>query len=176
MSITSEDRRAIREAYGYCCGYCSVSESDIGGKLQIDHYRPATKGGEDNLNNLVYACAHCNRFKGNYWPDESDPQSLYLLHPVEDDPSPHLQITASGRMEGLTPRGWFHIRRLHLNRPQLVVWRQNWQRYRELEEALQRSEAITIQLQQRIRELEQEAFRLRQQIARLSGSAEEGSS
>jgi uncharacterized protein YceH (UPF0502 family) len=53
-----------------------------------------------------------------------------------------------------------------------VIWRQNWQRYRELEEALRHSEAITHQLQQRIRELEQEAIRLRQQIARLSGSEE----
>jgi uncharacterized protein YceH (UPF0502 family) len=56
-----------------------------------------------------------------------------------------------------------------LNRPQLVVWRQNWQRYRELEEALRSSEAIAMQLQQRIRELEQEASMLRRRIARLSG-------
>jgi hypothetical protein len=56
-----------------------------------------------------------------------------------------------------------------LNPPQLVVWRQNWQRYRELEEALRRSEAIAMQLQLRIRELEQEASMLRRRIARLSG-------
>jgi hypothetical protein len=172
MSITAKDRQAVRETYGHCCGYCGVSESDNGGRLEIDHYRPTTKGGEDNLDNLVYACVHCNRFKGSYWPDEDDPQSFYLLHPGEDDISPHLQMTASGRLEGLTPRGWFHIRRLHLNRPQLVVWRRNWQHYRELEEALRHSETITHQLQQRIRELEQEAIRLRQHIARLSGPGE----
>lgn len=170
MSITATDRQATRKAFGFSCGYCRVSESDIGGQLEIDHYRPVTKGGSDKLGNLVYACVHCNRFKGNYWPDENDPKSLYLLHPGEDDPAVHFKLTASGRLEGSTRRGWFHIRRLHLNRPQLVVWRLNWQRYRELEEALQHSEAITHQLQQRIRELEQEAIRLRQQIARLSGS------
>jgi hypothetical protein len=169
MSITAEDRRAIRELYGHCCGYCGVSESGIGGELQIDHYRPITRGGSDDPDNLVYACVHCNRFKGNYWPDEGDPKSFHILHPGEDDLPTHLQITASGRMEGLTPRGWFHIQQLHLNRPQLVVWRQSWHRYRELEEALRRSEAITIQLQQRIRELEQEASMLRKRIARLSG-------
>jgi 5-methylcytosine-specific restriction endonuclease McrA len=105
MSITTEDRQAIREAFGFCCGYCGVSESDIGGELQIDHYRPSTKGGEDSLDNLVYACVHCNRFKGNYWPDGDDPDSFYILHPGENDLSTHLQMTASGRMEGLTPRG-----------------------------------------------------------------------
>lgn len=78
-------------------------------------------------------------------------------------------MTASGRMEGLTPRGWFHIRHLHLNRPQLVIWRQNWHRYHELQEALKHSEEITTQLRQRIRELEQEASMLRQRIARLTG-------
>jgi hypothetical protein len=169
MSITVEDRQEIREAYGYCCGYCGVSETDIGGELQIDHYQPTTRGGGDNPGNLVYACVHCNRFKGSYWPNEGDSESLKILHPGEDDLSTHLQVTASGRMEGLTPRGWFHIQRLHLNRPQLVVWRQNWQRYRELKEALRRSEDITLELQQRIRELEQEASMLRRRIAQLSG-------
>jgi len=105
MSITLSDRQAIREAFGFSCGYCGVSESDIGGQLEIDHYRPVTKGGNDQLNNLVYACVHCNRFKGNYWPDDNDPQSFYLLHPGEDDPSLHFRLTASGRLEGSTPRG-----------------------------------------------------------------------
>lgn len=170
MSITIEERREIREAFNYCCGYCGVTESDIGGELEIDHYQPSTRGGGDEVNNLVYACVHCNRFKGNYWPAENDPNSFYLLHPGQDELSIHLQFTTNGRAEGLTPRGWFHIRRLHLNRPQLVVWRQNKQRYSELEGISRRSEEITFQLQQRIRELEQEAFELRQRIARLSGS------
>ena len=98
-----------------------------------------------------------------------DPDSFYILHPGEDDLSVHLQVTASGRLEGLTPRGWFHIHRLHLNRSQLVVWRQNRRRHAELEAALQQSELINAQLQRRIQELEQEAAILRRRIARLSG-------
>ena len=172
MSITAQDRQEVRQTHNFRCGYCGVSESDIGGQLEIDHYRPTTKGGRDNLDNLVYACVHCNRFKGNYWPDGDDPQSFYLLHPGEDELSQHVQITVSGRIEGLTPRGWFHLHRLRPNRPQLVVWRQNRQRFVELSEALKQSEAKTSQLRHRIRQLEQEALRLRQQIARLSGSDE----
>jgi hypothetical protein len=169
MSIAAEDRQAIREVYGRSCGYCGISESDIGGELEIDHYRPITKGGDAQRGNLVYACVHCNRFKGNYWPETNDPESFYILHPGEDDLSIHLRITANGRIEGLTPRGWFHIHRLHLNRPQLVLWRQNWHRLRELEEALRHSEEVTNQLRQRIRELEHEASVLRQRIARITG-------
>lgn len=169
MSITAENRAAVQSAYGYCCGYCGVSEIDIGGELQIDHYRPRTKGGSDDVDNLVYACSHCNRFKGNYWPDANSPDSFYLLHPGEDDVWAHLQFTTSGRLAGLTPRGWFHIHWLHLNRPQLVLWRQNQQRVRELKEALAQSKAITDRLQERIRELEREAAELRARMARLTG-------
>jgi hypothetical protein len=170
MTITTESRQAVREAYGYRCGYCGVSESDIGGELQIDHYQPITKSGADSPDNLVYACVHCNQFKGNYWPDVNDPDSFHILHPEKDDSAVHVQVTVSGRAEGLTPRGWFHINRLQLNRPQLVVWRQNWQRYRRMDSALNQSEEITIRLQQRIRELEQEASVLRQRITILMGS------
>ena len=170
MTITMESRQIVREAYDYRCGYCGVSESDIGGELQVDHYQPATKNGADSLDNLVYACVHCNQFKGNYWADVNDPDSFHILHPEKDDTVIHIQVTASGRVEGLTPRGWFHINRLQLNRPQLVVWRQNWQRYRRIERALNQSEEITVRLQQRIQELEQEAFTLRQRIVMLMGS------
>lgn len=170
MTITMEDRQTVRTLYDHRCGYCGVSESDIGGELQIDHYQPITKDGGDSLHNLVYACVHCNRFKGDYWPDENDSENFHILHPEKDDVSLHFYVTASGRIEGRTPRGWFHINRLHLNRPQLIVWRQNWQRYHRLEDALNQSEQITSQLQHRIRELEQEAVFLRQQIARLTGT------
>ncbi|MCP4424320.1 MAG: HNH endonuclease [Chloroflexi bacterium] len=170
MTISTEKRQIIRETYDHRCGYCGVSESDIGGELQIDHYQPIARNGEDSLNNLIYACVHCNRFKGDYWPNIDDPDSFHILHPEKDDIALHLQVTSSGRVEGLTPRGWFHINRLQLNRPQLIVWRQNWQRYRRMEATLNQSKEITIQLQQRIHELEQEAISLRHQIARLTGA------
>ena len=35
----------------------------------------------------------------------------------------HVKETTHGRLLGLTPRGWFHIQRLHPNRPQLVELR-----------------------------------------------------
>jgi len=37
--------------------------------------------------------------------------------------SAHIAETVHGSLLGLTPRAWFHIRRLHLNRPQLVELR-----------------------------------------------------
>ena len=139
--------------------------------MQVDHYQPVTKGGSDDFDNLVYACSHCNRFKGNYWPKPNSPDSFHLLHPVEDDLSAHLQLMVNGQLNGLTPRGWFHIRRLQLNRPQLIIWRQNRQRNHDLQTALAQSEATTQRLRQHIRQLEQEVAELRSRIARLTGDS-----
>lgn len=43
----------------YTCSYCGVQ----GGKLEVDHIIPFSKGGTDNLNNLTTSCRHCNRQK-----------------------------------------------------------------------------------------------------------------
>lgn len=42
---------------------------------------------------------------------------------MRDDMGAHIAETTHGRLIGVTPRGWFHIQRLHLNRPQLIEMR-----------------------------------------------------
>ena len=166
MTLTAETRAAIRATYAYCCGYCGVSETDVGNELEIDHYRPVKHGGQDDIENLVYACPACNRFKGDYWPQEDEPDSFYILHPAEDDLSAHI-VVMNGRLAGSTPRGWFHIHWLHLNRLQLITWRQKRQHLIELQEALTQSEATQQLLRERIRALEQEVAELQALISRL---------
>ncbi len=168
MSIIAENREAIRVAYDYRCGYCSVSETNVGNKLDIDHYQPIKHGGNDDLDNLVYVCPACNRFKGDYWPQDDDPDSFSLLHPDEDDVSSHITLATNGRLVGLTPRGWFHIQRLHLNRSQLVTWRQRQRHSAEIQAALTQAETTQRQLRERIRILEQEVAELQEIIARLA--------
>ena len=123
MAVSAETRAAVRVAFAGCCGYCGVSETAVGGELEIDHFRPLSAGGSDELENLVYACTACNRFKGDYAPAGDAPESLRLLRPHRDDMAAHVVETAHGRLLGLTPRGWFHLDRLHLNRPLLVEMR-----------------------------------------------------
>ena len=167
MTLDSELRAVVREAYRRCCGYCGVCEHNVGGMLEIDHFRPLRHSGTNALDNLVYACTTCNRFKGDYWPAPDVPESLSLLHPGRDK-STHLLETVEGRLAGLTPRGWFHIERLHLNRPQLIALRQARQMERLLQSETARAQDINIQLRKRIRELEAELIELRNTIASLS--------
>ncbi len=78
-------RDSIRALYDFRCGYCGVTETESGGQLEVDHFRPRSRGGKDILDNLVYACPTCNRFKGDYWPAPAASPDLMLLHPQQDD-------------------------------------------------------------------------------------------
>jgi len=167
MTLAPEIRAAAREAYGRRCGYCGVSEVWVGGELEIDHFRPLRHGGTDTPDNLVYACTICNRFKSDYWPTPDAPESLRLLHPGQDDLSAHLLETADGRLVGLTPRGWFHIDRLHLNRSQLIDLRQLHRTKQSLQKEIVQAQDIRVKLQERIYELETELAELRRVITRL---------
>ena len=78
-------RESVRTLYGTYCGYCGVTEIESGGQLEVDHFHPQSHGGGDTLENLVYACPTCNRFKGDYWPAPEAGPDLVLLHPQQDD-------------------------------------------------------------------------------------------
>lgn len=135
--------------------------------MEIDHFRPLKRGGSEHFENLVYACVHCNRFKGVYWPADNAPESLMLLNPYEDDFEAHILLSADGKLIGLTSRGWFHIRWLHLNRPQLVVKRSEKLKQNELEQILEDSLKANHQLRLRIQKLENEVAMLKEALRRL---------
>jgi len=45
------------------CVYCGKSPPDV--TLEIDHIEPVSKGGDNDINNLVSSCFDCNRGKRN---------------------------------------------------------------------------------------------------------------
>jgi hypothetical protein len=115
----------IRRRYGGRCGYCGVTETETGGELTVDHFRPVIAAGGDGDDNLVYACFRCNTYKADFFPDESDLRhGRRVLHPLLDPVTAHVrEDEGSGRLEPLTETGGFHILLLRLNRPQLVEQR-----------------------------------------------------
>lgn len=125
--ISARLRRTVRSIYDAHCGYCGVSEDEVGSPLTVDHYQPESRQGTDDLENLVYCCPACNAFKSDYWP--SDPV-IRLLHPLRDDFGTHLRQEADCRLTALTEAGERQIERLHLNRPALVRHRLNIQERR----------------------------------------------
>jgi len=81
MTIKAAIRKQVRERAGFACEFCGISETDTGGQLTVDHFRPKAKGGDDSLDNLLYCCARCNQYKLDYWPSRPDDPPLWNPRP-----------------------------------------------------------------------------------------------
>ena len=53
-------RRYLLMQAGYKCQRCGSTQN-----LQVDHVKPHSWGGSDNITNLQILCARCNRQKSN---------------------------------------------------------------------------------------------------------------
>lgn len=61
----------VFETDGFRCVYCGFDGRSFEGWvfLVVDHFKPRSKFGTDDLANLVTACVSCNSMKGdNDWP------------------------------------------------------------------------------------------------------------
>jgi hypothetical protein len=146
MSITAEARLVIRERAHFACEFCGVTETDTGGELTIDHFQPQTKGGTDELDNLLYCCHRCNQYKADYWPVRPDDPILW--HPRHFPLEAHLLLLADGTLYPITATGAFTLRRLRLNRPPLVAYRLQKQAQIEEDGLLARYRDLVVVLEQ----------------------------
>jgi hypothetical protein len=155
--MNAAERAALRQLYDFCCGYCGVSETDVGAELTTDHFQPPSRDGEDTPENWVYCCFACNNAKGDYWQPDSTQR---ILHPLRDNPSEHVAEQEDGTLIGLTETARFHIQQLRLNRPALVSHRlENRRRASEV--------AHHVQVLQNLAEAQREIRRLRQRLEQL---------
>lgn len=150
-------KTVVRETYGFRCGYCGVSENEVGAQLTLDHFQPRAQNGSDETSNLVYCCHACNEFKGDFWQPKSKRR---VLHPLRDNLSKHVTQDEDGALRGLTPTGVFHIERLRLNRPALLSLRQERGR-------LQKAREEQAALLKRLAQLEQQIQHLTTRIENL---------
>jgi len=121
--ISSENLEFIRRRANYQCEYCTVSEVNYGGELTVDHFHPVSKGGNNELENLVYCCNKCNSYKHNYFPENEDDPRLW--NPRIDNYNDHFITLENGVLHALTNQADFTIKLLRLNRKQLVSYRIN---------------------------------------------------
>jgi hypothetical protein len=121
MSIDVAKRLQVRQRANFACEYCSVSETDTGDELTIDHYQPQLKGGSDDLENLIYCCNRCNQYKSDYWATQPDQPTLW--NPRKAPMNTHLLLLADGVLHPITQTGEFTLKRLRLNRTPLLAYR-----------------------------------------------------
>jgi 5-methylcytosine-specific restriction endonuclease McrA len=63
MAISKKRRFEVFKRDGFKCVYCGKSPPAV--ILEADHIEPKSKGGVDDINNLITACFDCNRGKSN---------------------------------------------------------------------------------------------------------------
>jgi hypothetical protein len=146
MSISDDLRQSVRTRANFACEYCTVSETDTGGELTIDHFQPKAKGGSDEAENLLYCCVRCNLYKADYWPTHAN--QPHLWNPRLEPIASHLLILTDGTLYSTTPVGEFTVTRLRLNRPPLVAYRLGKAKRQETELLLQRYREVIRTLEQ----------------------------
>ncbi len=61
MSISQKLRFEVFKRDGFKCAYCGKGPPEV--ILEADHIDPKSKGGGDDINNLITSCFDCNRGK-----------------------------------------------------------------------------------------------------------------
>jgi len=63
MSLSKKIRFEVFKRDSFQCGYCGKTPPGV--VLEVDHIHPKSKGGENDMDNLITACFDCNRGKSN---------------------------------------------------------------------------------------------------------------
>jgi len=115
------------------CVYCDVKFDENGHEgFALDHFRPQEKFAHltNDPNNLVVACAKCNRNKSSHWPVDiklgiSHDEVVGFIDPFEHDRLDFFDVQDCGTLMPKKNPSEYLIRLLSLNRPSRVVVRRN---------------------------------------------------
>lgn len=122
--VPAELRQAVVDRARHTCEYCRLPDRLQVGGFEIDHILPASRGGLTALDNLAYACPHCNDRKWAHidGQDAMTGRTAPLFHPRQDRWVDHFEWSSSSLLEilGKTPSGRVTIARLQLNHPELL--------------------------------------------------------
>ena len=71
-SHTAEELRALIALQEYRCFYCNTPffDNTLNSKYHIDHKIPLSRGGSNDISNIVFACAKCNLSKSTKTAEE----------------------------------------------------------------------------------------------------------
>lgn len=64
-NVRGKKRFDVLKRDNFTCQYCGAKAPDV--RLQVDHKKPTSKGGADEMDNLITACVDCNMGKSDRW-------------------------------------------------------------------------------------------------------------
>jgi hypothetical protein len=110
----------------YCCEYCLVPEAFLATTFHADHIRSLKHDGQTSMNNLAYACPHCNQNKGSdiaTFVGDSDDEVVRFFNPRKDNWHEHFE-TLHGIIFPKTIIGKATLNILDFNQPDRLIFRQ----------------------------------------------------
>lgn len=117
-------RQQVAARAAYQCEYCRMPERSASLSLQVDHVIAEKHDGETSLDNLAYACVHCNAFKGPNIAgrDPATKNIERLFNPRQDDWREHFRWDGPA-LEAGTAIGRVTLAVLRINLPYRVAVR-----------------------------------------------------
>ena len=118
-------RTLVRERADNRCEFCRLRQDHLPfSTFQVEHITARKHGGDDDPENLAFACERCNSFKG---PNLSgiDPESnnvVQLFHPRTQTWHEHFRFDGA-LIVGLTACGRATVRVLNMNEDSRVMLR-----------------------------------------------------
>jgi hypothetical protein len=106
------------------CEYCRIHEDDMFIGFEIDHIIANKHGGGDEIENLAYACPHCNQHKGSdlvTFVDSYD-DIVMLYNPRKHIWEEHFE-TNLGEIIAKTKIGRATVKLLKMNDIDLIILR-----------------------------------------------------
>lgn len=118
MKISKNVQVLVRQRANFLCEYCHSPEFLSTAPLTIDHLKPQSLGGTDNIENLALACRRCNERRYNFTTgiDPKMQQESSLFNPREQKWSEHFVWTADKLIVlGISAMGRATCERLDIN-------------------------------------------------------------
>jgi HNH endonuclease len=122
--ISKAKRLKVAKRARYRCEYCCLHEDDLFLSFELDHIIAIKHGGSDDLENLAYACPHCNQHKGSDLVtvlDDSD-EFVPLFNPRVLLWEEHFRVLEGERIPK-TNIGRATVKLLQFNSPDLLILR-----------------------------------------------------
>jgi hypothetical protein len=123
FSISGKTREAVAQRANYKCEYCQVNSDDMFLSFELDHVIPLKHGGTNSLENLAYACPHCNQHKGSDFATILDQEIVPLFNPRIENWADHF-IIKDGEIIFRSRIGEASIKIFRFNEPDLIILRQ----------------------------------------------------
>ncbi|MGI0494450.1 HNH endonuclease [Alkalinema pantanalense CENA528] len=118
MAINDAAKKIVRQRANYLCEYCHSPERLSANRFTVDHVRPRSLGGSDEIDNLALACRRCNERRYNFVAgiDPETQEIVPIFNPRQQYWGDHFVWTENGTViQGVTPTGRATCIRLDLN-------------------------------------------------------------